>query len=68
MDLAAALPSVPLLLGAAWYFGDHVDDFRRMVGTGKAVSILVLGTVAVWMTGKYLWKKWRSKDPCPASS
>ena len=68
MDLAAALLSVPLLLGAAWYFGDHIDDFRRMVGTGKALSILVLGTVAVWMTGEYLWRKWRSKDSRPTSS
>ena len=68
MDLAAALLSVPLLLAAAWYFGDHIDDFRRMVGTGKAVFIIVLGAVAVLWGGKYLWRKWRSKDSSPASS
>ena len=68
MDLAAALLSVPLLLAAAWYFGDHIDDFRRMVGTGKAVFIIVLGVVAVLWGGKYLWRKWRSKDFSPDSS
>ena len=68
MDLTAALLSVPLMLAAAWYFGDHIDDFRRMVGTGKAVFILALGAVAAWMGGKYLWRKWRSKDSRPASS
>ena len=68
MDLAAALLSVPLLLAAAWYFGDHIDDFRRMVGTGKALFILVLGAVALLWSGKYLWRKWRSKDSRPASS
>ncbi len=68
MDLAAALLSVPLLLAAAYYFGDHIDDFRKMVGTGKALIILVLGAGAAWMGGKYLWRKWRSKDSRPASS
>ena len=68
MDLTAALLSVPLMLAAAWYFGDHIDDFRRMVGTGKAVIILALGAGAAWMGGKYLWRKWRSKDSRPASS
>ena len=68
MDLAAALLSVPLLLTAAWYFGDHIDDFRRMVGTGKAVFILVLGAVAVLWGGKYLWRKWRSKYARSTSS
>ncbi|MYA97799.1 MAG: DedA family protein [Nitrospinae bacterium] len=67
MDLAAALLSVPLLLAAAWYFGDHIDEFRRMVGTGKAIFILALGTVAVWVGGKYLWRKWRSKGSSPTS-
>ncbi len=68
MDLTAALLSVPLLLAAAWYFGNHIDDFRRMVGTGKAIIILALGAGAAWMTAKYLWRKWRSKDSRPASS
>ncbi len=68
MDLTAALLSVPLMLAAAWYFGDHIDDFRRMVGTGKAIIILALGAGAAWMGGKYLWRKWRSKDSRPASS
>ena len=62
MDLAAALLSVPLLLVTAWYFGDHIDDFRRMVGTGKAVFILALGAAAVLWGGKYLWRRWRSKS------
>ena len=61
MDFAAALLSVPLLLTAAWYFGDHIDEFRKMVGTGKAVFILALGVVAVLWGGKYLWRKWQSK-------
>lgn len=68
MDLAAALLSVPLLLVAAWYFGDHIDEFRQMVGTGKAVFILVLGAAALLWGAKYLWRKWRSKDSRPASS
>ena len=68
MDLAAAFLSVPLLLAAAYYFGDHIDDLRKMVGTGKAVIILVLGAGAAWMGGKYLWRKWREKDSRPASS
>ena len=67
MDLAAALLSVPLLLAAAWYFGDHIDEFRQMVGTGKAVFILLLGAAALLWGGKYLWRKWRSKDSAPAS-
>lgn len=67
MDLAAALLSVPLLLAAAWYFGDHIDEFRQMVGTGKAVFILLLGAAALLWGGKYLWRKWRSKDSRAAS-
>ena len=67
MDLAAALLSVPLLLAAAWYFGDHIDEFRRMVGTGKAIFILALGAAAAWMGAKYLRRRWRSKDSRPDS-
>ena len=67
MDLAAALLSVPLLLVTAWYFGDHIDGFRRMVGTGKALLILVLGAAALLWGAKYIWRKWTSGDSRPAS-
>jgi membrane protein DedA with SNARE-associated domain len=65
-DGAAALISVPLLVLAAWYFGDHIDQV--LICSGRANMVITVSLVIAAIVVGYLYfrrVKAKAKIPVP---
>lgn len=62
MDGLAAALSVPLLLFAAYYFGEELDTLRHMIGrTQNFIMLVILGT-GIWIALRYIREQRRSRE------
>ena len=61
MDMLAASVSVPVLLFAAYYFGDEIDVLRRMLGKTQNFVFLFIAVVALIIALRFVIQRIRSK-------
>jgi membrane protein DedA with SNARE-associated domain len=61
MDFLAASLSVPVLLFAAYYFGDEIDTLRHMVGKTQNFVFLSAAVVALIIGLRFVIQRRRSK-------
>lgn len=65
MDGSAALLSVPILLFAAFYFGEQIDTLRALIGNMKTAALLIFAVGAGGLAlGWFLRRRkvWRTED------
>ncbi|MEE9240618.1 MAG: DedA family protein [bacterium] len=61
MDILAASVSVPVLLFAAYYFGDEIDVLRNMVGKTQNFVLLIATATILWIALRYVRQYRKSK-------
>ncbi|MFW6059959.1 MAG: DedA family protein [Phycisphaeraceae bacterium] len=61
-DGSAALISVPVILGLAYFFSDHIHQVREWVQNGQIIGVLVLlAAIFGFFAIKHLVKKWLAR-------
>jgi len=61
MDLSAAVITVPVILLAAYYFGEKLDAVRQAIGTAQNAVMLAVALGVIWYGGRYLMRRWRER-------